>query len=199
MIQSIQTLRSRIGPLWRVYHPRRFTKAMKVLNDFVEPFVERAASQNLQDLEEKDERGEKVNFTESLSQFTQDRKVLRDQLVSTYISLGPFALHSSLKFLMIQDFWLVEIQRLALYLGFSTNYLIVRMSTQNCETKYWIRSEQTGGPRTTSSSPWNTCNISWMKVFSRKSPILHRAELTKLSPKYCDFIPSFLLISVQRW
>ena len=77
-------MRARIGPLWRIYHPKKFTEAMTVLNNFVEPFVKRAISQNLDDLAEKEQAGEKVNFTESLSEFTKDRTVLRDQLVSTY-------------------------------------------------------------------------------------------------------------------
>jgi cytochrome P450 len=53
---------------------------MKVLNNFVEPFVERAVSQNGQP---KEGPG---NFTDSLSQYTKDRKVLRDQLVSTLLA-----------------------------------------------------------------------------------------------------------------
>jgi cytochrome P450 len=59
---------------------------MKVVNDFIEPYVERAISQDRQHIEEKEYKGEKVNFTDSLSQFTKDRTVLRDQLVSTLLA-----------------------------------------------------------------------------------------------------------------
>ena len=85
-IQEIQTMRSRIGPFWRIYYPREFTKSMNVLNSFVEPFVERAINESSADIEHKEQTGQKVNFTDSLSQYTKDRKVLRDQLVSTLLA-----------------------------------------------------------------------------------------------------------------
>jgi len=59
---------------------------MKVLNDFIAPFVERAISQKPSDIEARENSGEKVNFIDSLSVFTHDRKVLRDQLVSTLLA-----------------------------------------------------------------------------------------------------------------
>ena len=59
---------------------------MKVLNDFIEPYVERAVNQSRQEFEIKEQSGAKVNFTDSLSQFTRDRMVLRDQLVSTLLA-----------------------------------------------------------------------------------------------------------------
>lgn len=59
---------------------------MKVLNDFIKPFVERATAQSKADIEAKESSGGKVNFTDSLSLFTNDRVVLRDQLVSTLLA-----------------------------------------------------------------------------------------------------------------
>ena len=59
---------------------------MSVLNDFVAPFVERALSETQEDITRKELHGEKFNFTDSLSQFTKDRTVLRDQLVSTLLA-----------------------------------------------------------------------------------------------------------------
>jgi len=86
-IQEIQTFRSRIGPFWRIYYPREFIDAMSVLNNFVEPFVERAILERRENvIASKEAAGEKINFTDSLSQFTSDRKVLRDQLVSTLLA-----------------------------------------------------------------------------------------------------------------
>jgi len=61
--------------------------AMSVLNNFVEPFVERAILERRENvIASKEAAGEKINFTDSLSQFTSDRKVLRDQLVSTLLA-----------------------------------------------------------------------------------------------------------------
>ena len=79
-------MRSRIGPFWRVYYPKEFRDSIEVLNKFIEPFVERAIRRNQADIEAKEDAGRKVNFTDSLSQFTNDRTVLRDQLVSTLLA-----------------------------------------------------------------------------------------------------------------
>ena len=59
---------------------------MKVLNEFIEPFVERAISKSVADIEAKERRGEKFNFTDSLSQYSKDRVMLRDQLLSTLLA-----------------------------------------------------------------------------------------------------------------
>src|SRR5436190_13921677 len=79
-------MRSRIGPFWRIYYPKQFRDSIKVLNNFIQPFVERAISESLADIEAKENAGEKANFTDSLSKFTNDRSVLRDQLVSTLLA-----------------------------------------------------------------------------------------------------------------
>ena len=50
---------------------------MKVVNDFVEPFVQRAISQDT------GKSGNNNSFVDALSEVTNDRKVLRDQLVNT--------------------------------------------------------------------------------------------------------------------
>ena len=76
----------RMGPLWRLYRSKRFVNSIKVLNSFVEPFVERATSQTVKNFEEKERSGQIINFTDSLSQFTKDKKVLRDQLVNTLLA-----------------------------------------------------------------------------------------------------------------
>lgn len=75
-----------MGPLWRLYRPKRLFDSIKVLNSFIEPFVERAVSQTHKDFEEKERSGRIINFTDSLSQFTNDKKVLRDQLVNTLLA-----------------------------------------------------------------------------------------------------------------
>jgi cytochrome P450 len=60
---------------------------MKILNQFVEPFAERALSLSPEDIAAKEElQHEKINLTESLSRFTKSRTVLRDQLVSTLLA-----------------------------------------------------------------------------------------------------------------
>jgi cytochrome P450 len=75
-----------MGPLWRLYQPKRFVDSLKILNSFVDPFVERAVAQTDKNIEEKERTGQLINFTDSLSQFTNDPKVLRDQLVNTLLA-----------------------------------------------------------------------------------------------------------------
>ena len=53
---------------------------MKVVNDFVEPFVQRAISQDT------GKSGNNNSFVDALSEVTNDRKVLRDQLVNTLLA-----------------------------------------------------------------------------------------------------------------
>jgi cytochrome P450 len=59
---------------------------MKVVNDFVEPFVQRAIAQTESNIETKQREREVVNFTDALSLYTKDRAMLRDQLVSTLLA-----------------------------------------------------------------------------------------------------------------
>jgi len=75
-----------MGLLWRLYRPSSFTDALTVLNNFIEPFVERAVMQSDEYFQAKQQAGQVINFTDSLSQFTKDRTVLRDQLVNTLIA-----------------------------------------------------------------------------------------------------------------
>ena len=53
---------------------------MNIVNDFVEPFVQRAISQSTS---KKLDNG---SFTDALSEVTSDRTVLRDQLVNTLLA-----------------------------------------------------------------------------------------------------------------
>jgi cytochrome P450 len=78
--------RSRIGKLWRFYRPKRLIDAIKVVNDLIEPYVERAVARTEDEIKDKETHGQRVDFTDSLSQFTKDRTVIRDQLVSTLLA-----------------------------------------------------------------------------------------------------------------
>jgi len=57
---------------------------LQVLDDFVQPFVERAISLTPEELKAKGEK--RYSFIESLAADTSDRKMLRDQLVSTLLA-----------------------------------------------------------------------------------------------------------------
>jgi hypothetical protein len=59
---------------------------MKVINNFIEPFVERAVNQGSEEVERKEQSGGIVNFADSLSLFTKNKTVLRDQLVNVLLA-----------------------------------------------------------------------------------------------------------------
>jgi len=78
-IQHIQFIKFRLNSLWWLYNPAKFKFSLQILNKFVQPFVEKAIAQ-------RNAESESRNFTEALSEFTADKKVLRDQLVNTLLA-----------------------------------------------------------------------------------------------------------------
>lgn len=75
---------TRVGPL-RVFLPKGdFRKNLRVLNAFVEPFVEKALQMSVDDL--KDKKDNEYNFLHALAQYTRDPRMLRDQLVAVLIA-----------------------------------------------------------------------------------------------------------------
>lgn len=86
MIQEYQSTLAELGFFWRLYRPKGIAKCMETLNNFVAPFIEYAISISESEIKEKQNKGERMNFTQTLSLFTHDKKVLRDQLMSTLLA-----------------------------------------------------------------------------------------------------------------
>jgi hypothetical protein len=63
-----------------------FRKHLKVVNDFVNPFVERVLRLTPEDLETKTKSESGYTFLHALAGYTRDRKVLRDQLVAVLLA-----------------------------------------------------------------------------------------------------------------
>lgn len=59
--------------------------SLKVLNSFIEPFVERSISQTTAEIQNKEKSGQKVSLAESLGQSISDKSLLRDQLVNVLL------------------------------------------------------------------------------------------------------------------
>lgn len=87
-VQRIQNLIARIGPFHYLLPRRSFYAGLKVINDFVEPIIERALSLGQAELEEKTQSSQGYTFLHALVKFTRNRKVLRDQIVA-----GKFTTH----------------------------------------------------------------------------------------------------------
>lgn len=84
-LQYHQDQISHYGPLsFLIAGSAEFKKHLKVLNDFVEPFVQRTLQLRPEDLKEKSESD--YNFLHELAQYTRDPRMLRDQLVAVLLA-----------------------------------------------------------------------------------------------------------------
>jgi hypothetical protein len=85
-VQRIQNLIARIGPFHHLLPRRSFYAGLKVINNFIEPIIERALSLGQAELEEKTKSSQGYTFLHALVSFTRNRKVLRDQIVAGKIA-----------------------------------------------------------------------------------------------------------------
>lgn len=81
-VQRIQNLITRLGPFQKFIPLSTFWAGLRVINDFVNPFIERALFLTPTELEEKTKSTQGYTFLHALASFTRDRKVLRDQIVA---------------------------------------------------------------------------------------------------------------------
>lgn len=67
--------------------PRKtFRQGIKVINEFVTPYIDHALSLSPQELETKTKTEEGYTFLHALAGFTRDRTILRDQLVAVLLA-----------------------------------------------------------------------------------------------------------------
>lgn len=76
-----------VGPFHQLIPRRSFKAGLKVVNDFIEPIIERALRLDQAELEEKTQSSQGYTFLHALASFTRDRKVLRDQIVAGKVAL----------------------------------------------------------------------------------------------------------------
>jgi cytochrome P450 len=84
--QRVQNIIIRAGPLRPFVPKSSFRRALQRINEFVEPFIERALCLSQQELDEKTKSDEGYTFLHALAGFTRNRKVLRDQLVAVLLA-----------------------------------------------------------------------------------------------------------------
>jgi cytochrome P450 len=65
---------------------KSFYKGIKVINEFVTPYIEQALHLSPEELATKTKSEEGYTFLHALASFTRDRKVLRDQLVAVLLA-----------------------------------------------------------------------------------------------------------------
>ena len=82
-VQRIQNFIARVGPFNKLIPRKTFWAGLKVINSFVEPFIDRALRLNVSDLNEKSNQ----TFLHALAATgTRDRKVIRDQIVAILLA-----------------------------------------------------------------------------------------------------------------
>ena len=81
-VQRIQNLIAYVGPFNKLIPRHSFKAGLKVINDFIEPIIERALRLDQAELEEKTRSSQGYTFLHALASYTRDRKVLRDQIVA---------------------------------------------------------------------------------------------------------------------
>lgn len=86
ILLSLRTDRSGQRPLnWFV--PRRaFYRNLRILNDFLDPYIDEALSQTAGDLEKTANSQENYTFLHAIASHSRDRKVLRDQLLNILLA-----------------------------------------------------------------------------------------------------------------
>ncbi|KAL4918584.1 cytochrome P450 [Aspergillus aurantiobrunneus] len=83
-VQRIQTMLTMIGPAQRLYPRGKYNEGLKVINDFVWPFVHETLGLQARDLEKGAEKS--FTFLHALANYTHNPKTIRDQVVSVLLA-----------------------------------------------------------------------------------------------------------------
>ena len=83
-IQNHMSTKSKAGPLGWIFPEGKYKKDLKVLNSFVEPYVEQTLKMRPEELKNGSEKS--YNFLHALAEFTRDKQMLRDQIVSVLLA-----------------------------------------------------------------------------------------------------------------
>jgi hypothetical protein len=87
ILSILVTTSNFLSPLVIKLLPRgNFRAGLKVINSFVNPFIERVLRLDQNELDEKTKSTEGYTFLHALASYTRDRKVIRDQLVAVLLA-----------------------------------------------------------------------------------------------------------------
>jgi cytochrome P450 len=85
-VQHIQSIIARMG-YWNNLMPRgKFHKELKVINEFVNTFIDDTLCLSPEELQKTTKSDEAYTFLHALASYTRDRNVLRDQLVAVMLA-----------------------------------------------------------------------------------------------------------------
>ena len=85
-VQHVQAIIARAGPAQGLVPKKGFQKSLKVLNAFVEKYIDQALALPPSELEAKTKSDQGYTFLHALASYTRDRTVLRDQLVAVLLA-----------------------------------------------------------------------------------------------------------------
>jgi len=86
VVQHEQNIIALAGPLNPLVPRKKFYASLKVMEDFIQPFIEQTLRLPQEELEKKSKSDEGYTFLHALAGFTRDPKVLRDQLVAVLLA-----------------------------------------------------------------------------------------------------------------
>ncbi|KAF4628816.1 hypothetical protein G7Y89_g9337 [Cudoniella acicularis] len=84
--QRVQNYIARAGPFNGFVPRKAFFKNIKIIDEFVNPFIDHALNLSPGELATKSKSDEGYTFLHALAGFTRDRKILRDQLVAVLLA-----------------------------------------------------------------------------------------------------------------
>lgn len=85
-VQRVQNVIARAGPANLLVPRGSFRRGLKVINEFVNQYIERTLRLSPKELATKTKSDEGYTFLHALASFTRDRTVLRDQLVAVLLA-----------------------------------------------------------------------------------------------------------------
>lgn len=84
--QRVQNIITRAGPFNSLIPRKSFFASIRVINEFVTPYIHEALRLSPEELASKTKSEEGYTFLHALASFTRDPKVLRDQLVAVLLA-----------------------------------------------------------------------------------------------------------------
>ncbi|KAF9630735.1 Cytochrome P450 [Lasiodiplodia theobromae] len=85
-VQHVQGLIAKSGPVNWLLPRKQFRKDIQTMNEFIEPFIDRALSLSPEELEKRTKNDEGYTFLHALASYTRDRATLRDQLAAVLLA-----------------------------------------------------------------------------------------------------------------
>ncbi|KAK1752377.1 cytochrome P450 [Echria macrotheca] len=85
-VQRMQNIISRAGPFNPLVPRKSFKQGMKVINKFIDQYIDLALTLSPEELESKSKSDTGYTFLHALAGFTRERKVLHDQLIAVLLA-----------------------------------------------------------------------------------------------------------------